>query len=636
MTFTLAVTQAPQSSFFNGGTAADSRQYYARPTQHTPNGPRIAAATAGMTPGEFRSIWLDNADGIFVTINESNGLGYDVLDWLPRAALDQATEQIILGGRRHSYKIYAYSDVTGDWRELPLPAPLNRYDVNTAHYYGVIDEDSSGGVYVGSPIGSMSYRLDPVSESYTQTSAHGLYSGGSGTMQSWDADYNGGTGAMFKYTGSAQAWLRYDPGTDSWTEVATGLGNGMHALTEWLPAAQRFLFVGGTATETRAALVQEDGTVTVVTSAPDDVSMGNDSWIMAHPSGCWLVRTKPTAGAAKLYAAWPNAGTTDVTWQDLGTAPDDGLQYPTAAVDYARGLVYIVAKTGLYAYAFPTVTDPSGTQNLAASGVAVAGGAAALAGDVSLSGVSVAVPGGSAQMSADVSLSAVWLAIAGGSATLDGGAVGDLGAAGGADASGSADLSAVVTIAAAGLAQAAAAAGLSADVLLAAAGAAHATGNAQLAAQLDLLAAAAAQSAGSATLSGGAAGDLSAAGAVVAGGQAVLEITVTLAAAGGGESAGQATIEGGAQGDLAASGAAASAGGATVAAVVSITAAGFVQAMGVGALAVDVPLSAFSAAIASGAATLTAALVLADMPQPAQASRPRVLTIPADSRVWRI
>lgn len=198
----------------------------------------------------------------------------------------------------------------------------------------------------------------------------------------------------------------------------------------------------------------------------------------------------------------------------------------------------------------------------AASGGAQAGGAANPSVQVALAGVGVAVAGGSAQAQVAVPLSAAAIAQAGGGATA----------------------TATVTLSAAGLAQAAGAAGLDVAAVLAAAGSA--------------------QAGGSATLSGGAPGALSAAGGAQAGGAAVLAVTVTLAAAGGAQAGGSATISGGAPGALSASGGAQAGGAGTLVATVQLTAAGLAQALGAGQLAVQVPLSAFGAALAGGQATL--------------------------------
>ena len=114
MAFTLAVTQAPHASFYNGGSDSGSRQYFARPTQSTPNGPRIASAISGISPGEFRTIWADATGDIFRVRLPTTGATFATVDWNPRGVWDPATEQIILGGRRGLTKYIAYSDVTGD------------------------------------------------------------------------------------------------------------------------------------------------------------------------------------------------------------------------------------------------------------------------------------------------------------------------------------------------------------------------------------------------------------------------------------------------------------------------------------------------------------------------------------------
>ena len=142
MTFTLAVTQAPHASYFNGGTDSSARQYFARNTQHTTNGPRIAAAISGMTPGEFRSIWVDSSNFLFLVRHPVTNGQFGIVDWTPRCAWDSVTQQIILGGRRGLTKLIAYSDITGEWRELPMPVDWGRIVIGTIHYYGTIDDSS--------------------------------------------------------------------------------------------------------------------------------------------------------------------------------------------------------------------------------------------------------------------------------------------------------------------------------------------------------------------------------------------------------------------------------------------------------------------------------------------------------------
>lgn len=113
------VTQAPHYSRHNGGETAAARQFFARRTQRVMPGPRIAAATAGMAPNEFRTVWADNANGLFIVYRSDVATGSnDILDWTPHAAWHPGTSQIIVGGRRRNYKFIAYSDVTGDWLSL--------------------------------------------------------------------------------------------------------------------------------------------------------------------------------------------------------------------------------------------------------------------------------------------------------------------------------------------------------------------------------------------------------------------------------------------------------------------------------------------------------------------------------------
>lgn len=269
---------------------------------------------------------------------------------------------------------------------------------------------------------------------------------------------------------------------------------------------------------------------------------------------------------------------------------------------------------------------PSATKPLSASGSSAASASAAVKLDIAVAGVGVALATGAASITggsagaiqaagsatatgsaataAQVKLSAIGLAVSSGSAAVSSGTAGDLSAAGSAQAGGSASPVTTITISAAGLAQAAGAAGLSAAVLLAGAGAARSAGNAVLAAQLAAMASGAAQAGGSATLSAGSAGGLDASGAAVATGAAALKLSVRLAGLGAAQASGTATLEGGTAGEIRAQGSAQAAGTATASADVVLTAAGFVRAMGVGAVVLQIPLAAFGAASATGAAVI--------------------------------
>lgn len=231
-----------------------------------------------------------------------------------------------------------------------------------------------------------------------------------------------------------------------------------------------------------------------------------------------------------------------------------------------------------YFYALPTTADiaavgvslASGTAgivanvSISASGLAQAAGAAGLSADVLLAGSGAALASGNAALAAELSMLAAGAAEASGSAALTGGAGGDLSAVGGAVSGGSANLTLTVSLSGAGLAEAL----------------------------------------GAAALTGGAGGDLAGAGGAVAGGAGALVASVSVAASGSAVAGGVAVLDGGAAGDLAGSGAAVAGGSALVVATVALTAAGFVQAMGAGALAVQVPLSAAGGAVAGGAGGL--------------------------------
>lgn len=354
MVYTAAVTQAPHASFRNGGESANARQYFARPTQHTPNGPRIAAAIAGMAPGEFRTVWANSDNEIFRVRYPEDNVSYNILDWTPHGVWDEPTQQVLLGGRRGLTKVIGYADLVGQWRELAMDKVFGRFIAGTVHYYGKIARNPlTGVVYFGtSENDSRLFAFDPTAETWEQLATAPTANNGNGGSFEWAAD----TERLVQYVGAAERWCIYNPGTNSWTNPYNGIGHGQHAILRYHPTHARHLLVGGTDTNTRASLVTSAGVVTQVTDVPEVIAMSSGSWAHAHPAGCWLVKTMGTT--PKVFAAWPNEALDDVTWEDLGEAPDSALSNPTLIPGYSSDTVLIVATTGLYAWALPELTAP--------------------------------------------------------------------------------------------------------------------------------------------------------------------------------------------------------------------------------------------------------------------------------------
>ncbi len=375
------VTQAPIASRRNGGTAADSRQYFARRTQRANNGPRIAAAIAGMAPGEFRTVWANNANRIFDVYNPEAASGTnDILDWTPHGVWDEPTRQVLIGGRRGLTKIIAYADLVGDWRQLQMPADFGRLISGTVHYYGRIARNPLTGVtYFGSSesIGKV-WAFNPVTEQYTRLADTPTANGGNGASFEWLAD----TARLVCYAGDAERWMIYTPGTDSWVTAANGIGHGQHNLLRYHPAHSRCLLLGGTGSALRASFVTSAGAVTLLADMPQETGYASGAWIHAHPAGCWLVKLMGTTPT--LYAVWPNAGYTAATWVDLGAAPDAALSLSTLIPGYSTDTVLIVATAGLYAYRLPELLAPGATLINGNVGVATASGLQAAIGQPTL------------------------------------------------------------------------------------------------------------------------------------------------------------------------------------------------------------------------------------------------------------
>ena len=202
----------------------------------------------------------------------------------------------------------------------------------------------------------------------------------------------------------------------------------------------------------------------------------------------------------------------------------------------------------------------SSTQNLAASGGAVAGGNAQLKATVSIAAIGLSVASGNASAKETVSLAAVGLS----------------------QASGSAGANETVSVAASGLSQASGIAGGGIVVSLAASGLAQALGSALASLQAKLAASGGGVAGGSAALASGNMTDLAAVGQAVAGGNATIKASISLNASGSGVAGGSASPK----------------------VDVELSAQALAQAAGTGVLHIEIPLSAFGGAFAGGLATL--------------------------------
>lgn len=372
MTFRLAATQAPHAGWLNGATDADARQYFLRPTQQVPNGPRIDAAIAGAAPGDFDTVWTDVSGDIFRVRRADDGTLAAILDWVPHQVWHAATEQLLLGGSRGTLKLTAYADEVGQWREVAMPAALGRSINGTAHFYGNIAQDAAGNVYYGTcSLAAQTWRRNPVTETWTQLANTPSYAQLGSSME-WFPEANSGSGGLIKSLDFATSTLRVillNAAGTTWSTLASGVPNSQHALLRYHPSHARVLVLGGTNTQTAATFLEAGGTATASTTAcPANIhGMSPACWVIAHPSGCWLVRS---GADSHVYAAWPNGTYDDITWVDLGAAPDAALTNPTAAWEAARSVVLITAESGLFAWTPPTLSPPGTSAIIAAAGVA--------------------------------------------------------------------------------------------------------------------------------------------------------------------------------------------------------------------------------------------------------------------------
>jgi hypothetical protein len=368
MAYRLAVTQFPHASWLNGGLDADARDYRLRTTQFTPNGPRIAAAVASLSPGDFTTVWASATGSLFEVQRADDGTAAQVLDWTPTGIWHAATEQTLLGGARGTIKLNNYSEVFGDWREMHTPAVMGRSVNGTAHWYGNIAQDGAGNVYYGTTTSvAQTWRLNPSTEVWTQLQSTPSYSQ-LGSSLEWFPDANSGSGGLIKSLDFATSTLRVillNAAETSWSTLASGVPNSQHALLRYHPDHNRVLILGGTNTQTAATFLEADGTATAsATAIPANIhGMSPACWVAAHSSGCWLVRS---GASGRLYAAWPNATYDDITWVDLAAAPDAALTNPTIVQGYATDTLLIVSTTGIHAWRVPNL-GPTATASLSAA-----------------------------------------------------------------------------------------------------------------------------------------------------------------------------------------------------------------------------------------------------------------------------
>lgn len=338
MKLTLAVTQAPHGSYYNGGAASDARQYFLRETQGDWPGPRIDTAIAGMVPGEIRLV-MPSAGTVLKSFDPTSTKQFDITDWTPYNAWHAGTQQLIHGGMRKINKIAIYSDVTGKWRAEAMPRSMAQHQ-QYGHWYG---RTATNGAKI----------LLQDHFYYPET---GEWSGPLG-VAGWNSSY-----AWFPEFGTAGAWIGGSTlvsAFDESTQINVIVGDvghvGGHELRSHHPAYGKVLTVGCSDAPTRATLLSADGAITQVADCPVGVSMslggGN---IIAHPSGCWLVVSDVPA-PRQAYAYWP---VQDV-WQAIGPVGGPTITYPTVAWDEARQIAYLTGRQGIFAWKLPVVIEPS-------------------------------------------------------------------------------------------------------------------------------------------------------------------------------------------------------------------------------------------------------------------------------------
>lgn len=320
----------------------------------------IATTLASLAPGQFaQAIVAPPQDGF--RVRPPSGSSYDMLDWTPRCHWDAQREQLVVIGKRKIVRALAYSDSTGAWRDLPLPAHWTTTET-TGHWYGWSAHDGQDRIF------AMGWELDLAAETWEQMApppSNLNLNGSNGTMMAWMGD------TLARYGTDRQYFLAYDPITRTWPTARIWCNHGAHALVEYHPQHDACLVVGGNVVDLRdengervlnpngtrvrtsprrASLITAGGVVTQVADIPEVVSMSAGSWIVPHPAGCWVVRSHISSTVANLWAYWPG---TD-TWQALGPSPDRLLKYPTAAV--VDDCVLIAHTTGVSAYRMPALT----------------------------------------------------------------------------------------------------------------------------------------------------------------------------------------------------------------------------------------------------------------------------------------
>lgn len=346
MTMRLALTQAPHPSYWNGGLAQTSRQYWLRPTQKPFAPVNIDTIIAGMAPNERRVIATVPA-GTLAAYDAETGSGYGITDWTPFNVFDETTQQLIHGGKRRTNKVVLWSAATGEWRQERMERIPTDFYVG-GHWYGMTAKNGDNHL-----LHDRTYNPE---------------------TQSWSARIPGLPGGATTYIylpnyGTAGGWLW---GSETMTvhDVALGtnatLGNightGGHELKVYHPLHDKVLAVGGSSFPTKTTLI--DGTTGAFESraaCPANIHMAgvNDenSTAIAHPSGCWLFMSSFPA-PRRVWAYWPNA---DV-WQEVAELPLlAAYTYPTTAWDADRQIAYELSGSNLYAWKLPEVTDPSAT-----------------------------------------------------------------------------------------------------------------------------------------------------------------------------------------------------------------------------------------------------------------------------------
>jgi hypothetical protein len=245
----------------------------------------LSELAASMSPGTVAELETIMPAGLWTSPPPSRGL--HIAGWTDDAHWDSASGQFLYMGLRQTRQFIAYSEVTNEWRVIPLdPASDNPvFQQATGHIYGTnaFDHERSRFYHHYRSYeeldGGISF-FDVATERWTKLP--GNEHGG------MCLEYFGAMDGLLVLERGHRLWFFHDE-RRVWEDLGETPVHGYHSMFRHNPFREEVLMAGGNETPNVVARLTRDGVVERLADSPARLTIGSDRVMVDPVSGRYLI-----------------------------------------------------------------------------------------------------------------------------------------------------------------------------------------------------------------------------------------------------------------------------------------------------------------------------------------------------------